>query len=811
MGLAGLAAGGAALAEDPSTRLFNGWSVSPAGTLVALPGDMPLRVQFDPEGRYAWLVTGGFHHHGVDLIDVRARALRQHVAVGKAWAGLAVAGAGVYVSGGGLAPADFASVRAPAAGEALDERALAELSTPVLHLLKSPSGWELGPGLGLEHVAPPERFVGGLAATRAGALYAANLPTDSVFKLDAATGRTLGTRHVGYRPFQLALSPDEAVLAVGNWGGRSVTLMRGDDLTPIAEVAVGVHPTDLTFGPDGRLFVANAGSNSVSVIYGTHVTETILTSLQPGDGVGSTPDALVVAPDGTRLYVANADNNDIAVIDISTPGRSQVLGFIPTAWYPSALAISPDGRTLVVGIAKGAGSRANHPAQLMAEGNVAYTVNPDPALPFDYVGRTMAGFAEIIPVPGPRQLAAYTREVRRNTPRVGEGVTAVDRRAAEAAFRQIRHVVYVIRENRTYDQVLGDDPRGDGDPALAFFGADVTPNVHALVRETPLLDRFFVNGEVSEDGHQWANSAYASAFTERATATHYGNRGEPDGDDRVADSPAGHLWDAARRRGLSYYSYGEGADFKSRADAPPVFVGDRGLDGHACPEWGAFLDRSDLDRAQLFIRDLKAAEATGRWPAYTVVWLPWDHTMGLRPGKPTPKAAVATNDLALGQILEALGQSRFWDSTAVFVTEDDAQNGPDHVDAHRTVGLVLSPFVKEGFVDHTPYTMAGMIRTMELILGVPPMSQFDAKATPLYRLFQPTPRHWRPRARIPAIDLAAVNPAAGPLAEASESLDFSGPDRADPWKLNAILWESLSPESAVPAPVRSVYAGGVAP
>jgi len=570
-----------------------------------------------------------------------------------------------------------------------------------------------------------------------------------------------------------------------------------------ARIPVGIHPTDLTFGPDGRLFVANAGSNSVSVIKDDHVVETIMTSLHAGDPVGTTPNAVAVAPDGSRLYVANADNNDIAVIDIHDASRARVEGFIPTGWYPSTLALTPDGKRLVVGIAKGVGSRANSPAQLPADPYFTPRQRSYSNTPFDYVGNVMTGYAEIIPVPDNKALSRYTRQVAANAP-VGEArIKPAEKREAEAAFKQIKHVIYVIRENRTYDQVLGDDPRGDGKPDLAFFGAGVTPNAHRLAHDTVLLDRYFVNGEVSEDGHNWANQAYATAFNERTTASSYGGRGEPFGDERVEYSPAGHLWDEAKRAGLSYYSYGEGADFTSSQDAPPTFSGT--LKDHANAEWGDFLKMTDVDRAKIFVHDLKAHEEKNDLPAYTVVWLPWDHTLGMTPKAPTPQATVAINDMALGMLVEAVSHSKFWRSTAIFVTEDDAQAGPDHVDDHRSVALAISPFVKQGVVDHSHYTMTSIIRTMELILKLPPMTQYDRDATPMYRLFQSHPRDWTYSVQQETVDLKAVNPESGPLQKASLELDFSGVDRADPEKLNAILWAALKPGVPMPAPVRSAY------
>jgi DNA-binding beta-propeller fold protein YncE len=775
--------------------LPNGWKISPAGRTVRLLGDMPLRIVTAADGKSVFVVSGGYHDQVLSQVDPRAAAVRNQLFLGKAWAGLAVDPSGtVYVAGGGPSTKEVEADRAVAA---LPPELKAGLSQPVLRLTSSAGDLKALAGLSIAGLQEDTRFTAGLAVD-AENLFVANIKNDTIYKLNTRSSATAGSVKVGYRPFQIALSPDRATLAVGNWGDKSVSLLDAASWVERVRVAVGTHPTDLAYGPDGRLFVANAGSNSVSVVSGNAVAETVVTSLHPGDLVGSTPDALAVSSDGKRLYVANADNNDIAVVDISAVGHARVMGFIPTAWYPSALAITADGKTLVAGIAKGIRSVPNVPAHLPRP-----QTTPDKEHPFDYLGDLLEGYAEIIPVPGSQQLEAYTRQVLANVPVADAGVTAEEQQEARAAFRKIQHVLYIIRENRTYDQVLGDDRRGDGDAELAIFGRKVTPNAHRLAELTPLLDHYFLNGEVSEDGHQWANAAYATAFNERATASSYGGRGEPASDERLTASPAGYLWDAARKKGLTYRSYGEFAHFLSNRNSPPVFDGSPGLEGHASAEFG--VPPRDPERADVFIRELHEADKSGNWPNYMVMSLPEDHTSGLSAGQPTPKAAVASNDLALARIVEAVSHSRFWRSTAIFVTEDDAQDGPDHVDDHRSVGFVISPYAREGFIDHHHYTMMSMVRTIELILRLGPMSQYDGQATALYRLFQAKPREWTYTALPETEDLHALNPATGPLADASARLDFSDVDRADPQALNRILWAALRPGVPYPAPVRSAH------
>jgi hypothetical protein len=367
-------------------------------------------------------------------------------------------------------------------------------------------------------------------------------------------------------------------------------------------------------------------------------------------------------------------------------------------------------------------------------------------------------------------------------------------------------VLFIIRENRTYDQVFGDIKEGNGDPNLTFFGEKVTPNAHALAGEYVLLDNLYSSGEVSQDGHQWCNGAYATDYTEKAWPIGYSGRPAPEeskGDDRLSASPAGYLWDNAARHRLTYRTYGEfGGYFQASPDSPPVFSGKKTLDGHASKEWSLMKGR-DPDRAEAFIHELKDAEKTGSWPQYMVMGLGEDHTAGLTPGRFTPVAMVASNDQALAKIVEAVSHSKFWPETAIFVVEDDAQNGPDHVDAHRTVGLVISPYLKRGVVDSTHYTTVSMVRTMELILGLPPMTQFDKRATPMYNAFATKPDLTAYNLIGPQVDLLAKNPEQGPLAARSSTLDFSKVDMADPDELNAILWEAFRPGQPMPAPVRS--------
>jgi DNA-binding beta-propeller fold protein YncE len=784
------------------TVLPNGWKVTPAGRIVALPGDMPLRVLPLPDGRRTLILTGGYHDHSLSIVDIAGGKIVRTIELGKDWEGLATdsAGSTVFVSGGGPILPKYAEEWAKAPVDAVVRESL---SKPILRVSLQKDQLTPLPGLSIAGLEEKDRFIAGVAVARDGALYVVNTQADTVYKLHAEDGSMLASVKVGYHPFAIAIAPDFQAVAVSNWGDKSVSLLDPADLKEIARVAVETHPTDLAYAPDGRLFVANAGSNSVSVIADGKVIETLKTSLDPQDPVGSTPDALVVSPDGKFLYVANADNNDVAMISIARKGESAVLGFIPTGWYPSALGVTPDGKMLLVATGKGMGSRANVPVLL------EHPNKPNRSIPFDYVGDILAGHLEIIDVPHPRELKAYTQQVYANVPKPEQATAPEDEAQAREAFRHIKHVLYIIRENRTYDQVFGDLGRGNGDPKIVMFGKDVTPNAHALANQTVILDNLYVNGEVSENGQQWSNAAYATVFTERAWPSKYSDRGEPEADERLTTSPAGYIWDNCRKHGLSYISYGMFAKFEADKDQAPHFEGKSGLNGHFSNGWLTVMMKSwnnggrDIDKVPYFLDDLNRANQTGDWYRFMVMHLPEDHTHGLAAGHFTPQANVGSNDLALGRVVDAISHSRFWAETAIFVIEDDAQSGPDHVDDHRTVGLAISPYTKGGVVDSTHYTTASMIRTIELILGLPPMTQYDRAATPMYRSFQSHANLWAFQAIMPQTDIMARNPTTGPGAVASAKLDFSDVDRADPDALNKILWEALRPGEPMPAPVHS--------
>ena len=656
--------------------------------------------------------------------------------------------------------------------------------------------------------------------------------------VDLVSGKALASVPTqGVAPFGVALNQDGSVAYVSNWGGRvpkpsdltaptglaagadrvsvdergvansgTVTRLDLGAMTATHNIPVELHPTGILWDEQRRrVYVANGNKDSISVIdsESNRVIQTI--RLQPFHTVvaGIAPAVLAISPDGAKLYVACGGIN--AVIQVNT-ADGRIEGMIPTAWYPSSLTISGDGKYLAVGALLGAGSGWQN------EVNRRYV-------------HANRGAVSVVPVPDAAQLVDYTNAVAENnrmrlagstpdaTPAADRAPIASPRRAGDPSL--IEHVVYIVKENRTYDQVFGDIAKGNSDPSLVMFGKDVTPNQHRLAEEFVLLDNFYATGGNSADGHQWLTQANEVAY---CLWPGYAGRSYPfDGSDPIAYSDSGFLWDQAVKRKQSVRIYGEyagriseqrsqrqellkgwkdGERFTSRwKTVAPVASVDAVL-ARNYPSYSTSIP--DVIRAQIFLEDLKRWEASGEMPRLTILQLPSDHTAGTTPGASTPKAMVADNDYAVGQIVEGLTKSRFWKKMAIFVVEDDAQNGVDHVDGHRTTALAISPYARRGAVDSTFYAHQSMVKTIELILGLPAMSLFDLIATDMRASFTDTPSYGAYEAVAPAQSLFEMNPPASALkgaarrgAVASAKMRWDVPDAVPSGSLNRILWHSI--------------------
>jgi YVTN family beta-propeller protein len=594
-----------------------------------------------------------------------------------------------------------------------------------------------------------------------------------------------------------------------------VAVLDPTTLASVAEIPVGEHPNAMQFSKDARrLFVACANTNAVWVLdLATRQTvERIGVALSPKAPPGSTPNALALSPDGGTLLVANADNNTVAVVDVKHPGESRFQGFIPTGWYPTGVAYGPGGENVLVLSGKGLTPVPNPRGPQPVSGREDGT----------YIGGMLNGALSMLKRPDAAALAKLTERVfaisaynegRREAPPGRPEGSPIPGRVGEPS--PIKHVFYVIRENRTYDQVLGDLPRGNGDPNLTLFGEDVTPNAHAIAREFVLFDNFYVDAEVSNDGHAYSTAAYATDAVEKLWPTLYANRGGlylSEGGHEIRNNygnlaaPAdGYIWDFAGRAGVSVRSYGEFASWETKGG--PITATVPGLVGKVHPTYAPYdLSIPDNERIDVWLEEFRAYEKQGGLPSLSIIRLGNDHTTGTAPGKPTPRAMVAENDMALGRLVEAISRSRFWPESAILVLEDDAQNGPDHVDAHRSVLLLASPWAKRAAVDSTLYTTSGVLRTIELILGLPPMSQYDAAATPLFAAFAPKPDPTPYSVRPARVSLTETNREDAPGAQASLRMNLVEADLAPERELNEILWKSVRGKDAVmPAPIRAAF------
>jgi DNA-binding beta-propeller fold protein YncE len=771
------------------------WSLDPAGKQLKV-GDFPVNIALHPKEPLAAVLHAGYAEHEIVLVDLADYRIISRAAIPETFVGLVFSpdGSQLFASGA---------------------------EKEVVHRFTHRGGY-LSDHREIRIAKPTEKFVpAGLSLSSDGkTLYVACAwgHTLAIVPLDSPdTLQHVKLTENDY-PYTSLPSNDGQRLFISLWGGSAVAVLNLKTLAVEARWATPSHPTELLLSPDGSLlYVACANSTSVAVIDTAtgKSLEMLTTSLYAKADNGSTPSSLALSPDGKVLFVVNSDNNNLAAIELSERGRSRSLGFIPVGWYPTSVRYSPLDNKLYVANGKGLLPKANRQGP--------NPLNQPPRTLQEYIGGLFQGTLAQIEPPSPGQMAKYTRtafacsplrEDKQPVARPREADNPVPAKVGDAS--PIKHCIYIIKENRTYDQVFGDMPQGNGDAALCIFPERVTPNHHALAKRFVLLDNFYVESEVSADGHEWSMAAYATDFVEKVWPLNY--RGSPEkklgytseGSYRIAEPSSGYIWDRCKEAGVTYRSYGE---FVSNPSAPgqPRKARVKALEGHFDPEFQSFdLDYSDQKRADRFLEELGRFEREGEMPRFIILRLPNDHTAGTSAGKHTPTAMVADNDLALGRVIEALSQSKFWKETAVFVVEDDAQNGSDHVDAHRTVAMVISPYTRRGFVDSSLYSTASMLRTMELILGLAPMTQFDAAALPMYHSFTPQ-ADLTPYKHLPAnVDLSEKNLASAWGAEMSLAFDFSKEDAADDLLLNEVIWRSVrGANSPMPPPVRAGFVFGV--
>ena len=776
--------------------LSSGWRLQPAGRQVALD-TLPMSIALSPDGKYLLVLNGGYRPPSVSVIETASARVVSSAPVADGWLGLAFAPGSnrVYVGGGSQA-------------------AVFEFTL---------DNGILTPGRIFAVVPKDKRtdqdFIGDVAFSPDGRLlYAACLYRNSVAVINPQSGVVIERYQTGRRPYRILFHPDGKSFFVSHWADSSVGQYDTATGSLTATVRLGSHPTDMVWRAGGppeasegepkwvaRLFVAAANTNnvySVGVTEGKqlNVVETINVAMTPMQPVGMTPSALALSADGKTLFAACSDANAAAVVDVSEQ-RSHVTGFIPTGWYPTAVRALSSG-ALVVLNGKGVRSYPNpdgpNPALKPAPLHEGVPGN-------GYIGRIQTGTASWIDPFDADQIEAWTKTTLANSPYRDSKLLEPN------PLPPIQHVVYIVKENRTYDQVLGDMKEGNGDASLVLFGENITPNHHKLARQFVLLDNFYVNADVSADGHNWSTGAIAPDYVQKLWPNGYADRRKTydyEEGDPTTIPPAGYLWTNAAAAGITLRNFGYMVDNGRRAptnEEQVKSVRDPVLAKVTNRAYRGFdLGYPDVDRAKVFLAELAEYEKSGNMPQLIVMRLGNNHTSGTSAGAIAPLSAVADNDYAFGMIVEGISKSRFWTSTAIFVLEDDAQDGPDHVDAHRSPAFVISSYVKRRVVDGTMYNTTSLLRTMEFLLGLRPMTHFDAGARPMTAVFQAAPDPAPYEAEKPRIKLDERNPRNAPAAAESQRMNFDEADMIDDDALNDILWRAIRKDPP-PPPTRSFF------
>jgi DNA-binding beta-propeller fold protein YncE len=884
----------------------------PVPGYVARTNSFPATIALSPDGRFAALLNQGYGtqesgaRQSIAIFDLSNNELRDfpddrlsddYSTRQSYFIGLAFSSDGkhLYASMGSISDPTGEKPRSTGNGIAVYKFAAGQV-TPERFIKIAPQpiaeGKEVAFGLRKTPAGTALPYPAGLAVlpgAKGDRLLIANNLSDNAIVLDTGSGKILQSfdlsrsRYVpSAYPYTVIANKAGTKAWVSLWNESAVAELNLEEgkvtrWIPSGPPEPSSHPTAMLLDSDEQtLYVALANADSVAAVdLKTGIKLSYRANLDRHGHGGSVPQALVLSSDGKRLFAAAGSLDAIAVFDVKPvpdlnayPDRfiptEAPLGFIPTEWYPSALAIS--GNDLLIATAKGESSGPNN-MQGQLKGERKRKEHP-------YIATLIGGsIARLSLADIDKNLAAYTRQVEEDNLVQSDG----GKFEFAGGTNPIRHVIYVLKENRTYDQILGDLPVGDGDASLTMYGADITPNQHKLALQFGVLDNFYDSGEVSGDGHLWSTASTTSDYNEKTWPIGYRSQertydsggsvaeelpleqGIPD----VDDPATGFLWDNLARRGLTYRIYGEFIaavwcknekanspkettpspssascpvpEINKGESLPPNVGNPRGgpspwpwaipqmkrmrptkaaLCDHYDPQFPDFnTDYPDQLRADEFLREfdefVKAKGTAKELPQFTLLYLPDDHTGGTRPGKPTPQASVADNDLALGRVVDTVSHSPYWDDTAIFVLEDDAQDGADHIDAHRSTALVISkyaPHAPQTFVDHHFYTTVSMIHSMEALLGLPPMNLFDAHAPLMAPLFSGTgtqPPFQADDRNLRSGLIYKMNGKKAEGAKESSQMNFSRPDAANAKQLNAILWQDAKGNVPLPAPQHS--------
>ena len=850
---------------NPATGLLpDGRQLTPQGTQVAL-GNFPTGGAVTADGRFLWTVSAGFGSNDVRIVDTGRRRVLQIIVVPGASGGIALDSRHrrAYVSGLANSRWQPSKNNLPGAAGNVVLVYRWSASSGRAHLLRvipvpPPSGAPIvqafpppRPGLAGTVSSWPQKLAVSPDGTRL--LVPLNL-ADRAAVIDLNLSDQVRYVPTGSYPFGAAILPGGRIGLVTNEASGTlsvVDLRRGVKIKDVTVAPPLSHPEGVVVDRAGaRAYVAVSASDQVVVVdlHRRRVERTI--SVGRSAGLGTMPVALALGPHGDRLFVAESGADEIAVIRL--PGRSTapalnwtVAGRIPTADQPQAVATvaarghRPAQLMWIAAEGVGVGPNPLGPNPVLASDPIFWAFNPVPPTSdifngVQYLPSLVDGRAGLMPLPSDAQVRGLTPAASRQLQPVGARPAPAD--TPLRAGGPIKHVFFVVRENRSYDQMLGDVGRGNGDPKLTVFGRNVTPNMHALVTRFPLMDNVFANSEASIQGHYWTSAASVPDYVTRNWVQQYASRKRPNdfGTFAVAWPGNGFLFDQAERQHISYFNYGEGfiggyssVPDRNRSAAQLARIkrveanSDLGVNltpGGCYPSdmsIGSALDNGEIFDSHLpvgappgsyshmdcFSKRFASQLAAGHVPAFNYFSFANDHTRGTDPNFPTPSAMVADNDQALGQLVDTISHSSIWSSSAIFVVEDDSQDGADHVNAHRIPAMVISPYARRGVVLHTRYDLVSVVRSAELILGMKPLSLNDALATPMYDAFTSTAVNAAPVAAIPArIDLLGHNQATAPAAQLSRRLPLGQPDLVPQQQLDAILWKSVHGAHSTPPP-----------
>jgi DNA-binding beta-propeller fold protein YncE len=758
------------------TLLHNGWKLTPAGKQVSV-GPLPLNIVVTKNGKYAVTSNSGMGENSLSVIDLKNIREIQRVILNNAWYGLVFNSddSRLFVSGGNnnlIYIYNFISGRL-------------SLKDSIIIGAKYPEENISITGIDF---TPLQNY-----------LLVVSKESKSLYICDIISRKIIDTIKFEGECYDVKANPSGTFAYVSIWGKSEIAEINLSDFKVTDEIKVGDHPCQIIITKDNSsLFVADANNNFTSVIdlRIKKEVEKLNSSLTVDALPGSTPNALCFNGDESVLMVANANNNCIALFNITQKNKSKSLGFIPVGWYPTTVKFIPQTKEILVADGKGLSSLPNSHKQ--------------------YIGTLFQGTVSVIKFPSNKTLAKYSGQVYANTPYISKkknwlGIqNVIPDKHSLIRSDKIKHVFYIIKENRTYDQVFGDLGEGNGDSSLCFFPKKVTPNQHKLTEEFTLYDNFYDDAEVSASGHNWSTAAYATDYVEKLYPANYGRRGQQynfEGGSPIDAPSSGYIWNNVLNHHLSMRNYGEFTNKISSNNITKYIGADADLNvytSHIYPGWD--LNISDIYRYEQWEKEFDEYVKGDSLPDFTIMRLPNDHTFGTRVGALSPEAYVATNDYAVGLVVQKISGSKYWNNSMIFILEDDAQNGYDHIDAHRSTLLVISPYVKRHFVDHTMYSTSSVLKTIELTLGLPPMTQFDLSAAPILFSITDNADFNSFNSIQPEIDISQRNTADAYDADKCSHLNFTKEDAVPEDEFNEILWKAIKGKNTpMPAPVHSAF------